>query len=74
MRGKAMYKITMNDGQVLKADEISREGSFIAIKKSSNNPIWVKEWDIKKIETSDNSMVGTAIGGLILFALTGIYM
>jgi len=69
-----MYKITMNDGNVLTADEVNNKGSFIAIKKNGNNTIWVREWDIKKIETSDDSMAGAVVGGLILFALTGVFI
>lgn len=66
-----MYKITMNDGKVLTANNVTNEGSFIVLNKDSSNATWIREWDIVKIESSDDSDIGKAVGGLILLALTG---
>lgn len=61
-----MYRITLMDGEVVKARKCNQDGSFLVC-----DDVQYSIANVKKIESDDGGVVGRIIGGLIIAAITG---
>ncbi len=61
-----MYRITLMDGEVVKADNCYEDGTFLVC-----DDVRYAITNVKKMESEDSSVIGTIVGGLFIAAITG---
>jgi hypothetical protein len=66
-----MYRITLTDGEVVKVDDCQEQGAFLLCREGSRE-VRYSVANVKKIES--DSAAGAIIAGLIVLALTGVWI